>query len=488
MRLRAGLYARVSTEEQIHGYSIEVQLDAMRRFCKERDWTIEAEYIEPGHTATVKERTVFTKLLADCQAGRIDVLITHQLDRFYRNLRLQLETLGQLGQWGVRYVSVTEQIDYTTPEGLLFMSMLGAFNEYFSKALSAKVRRGKLARARSGLSNSPYPPIGYKRVKGSDVYMIDEETAPGVIRAFELYSTGQYSYLKLAMKLASEGYPSGPKGKGVWTERTAITVFRSRFYIGEVRYKDPATGEIIWFPGKHKPLISQELWDKVQEIKATRAYARQPNTKRTYLLQGLLRCSNCGNPLYSETHTFRNWMHSYYRDSAHRKGELCPYGDKTIRVTILDKQVEAIVTRLHLPSDWQEQIVTLANADRDAEEIQRKRQRLYRKLSRLRFLFLEGDMGQEDYRAERDKILSQIQALPVSTETSMIEAGEYLESLGTLWQAATTAQRHELLKGMIEHIEVDVGRERIVSISPYPEFREVWKTTGLEERNGKFYP
>lgn len=99
--MRAGLYARVSREEQAEGYSLDAQLEAMRRFCKERGWAVIREYTEEGYTGTVTDRPAFTEALDDCEAGRLDILLTHQLDRFYRNLALQLETLGKLGRWGV---------------------------------------------------------------------------------------------------------------------------------------------------------------------------------------------------------------------------------------------------------------------------------------------------------------------------------------------------------------------------------------------------
>jgi site-specific DNA recombinase len=139
--MRAGLYARVSREEQAEGYSIDAQLDAMRRFCRDRGWTIAGEYIEPGVSGTTRNRPAFQKVLSDAEQGKLDVLLTHQLDRFYRNLLEQLQTLGQLGQWGVGYLSVTEQIDYSTPQGKLFLSMLGAFNEYYVANLSRLINR-----------------------------------------------------------------------------------------------------------------------------------------------------------------------------------------------------------------------------------------------------------------------------------------------------------------------------------------------------------
>jgi len=216
--MRAGLYARVSSEEQAEGYSIDEQLEAMRRFCKERGWTVVAEYVEPGYSGTVMDRPVFAQVLADCEAGKLDILLTHQLDRFYRNLQLQLETLGQLGKWGVGYLSVTEQIDYSTPQGMLFLSMLGAFNEYYVANLRRETKKGKRGRAKKGLNNASQPAYGYVRDEETGKDVIDPKAAEVVVLAFESYATGLYSDIGVARLLNRKGYkPSGRAKSGKWT-------------------------------------------------------------------------------------------------------------------------------------------------------------------------------------------------------------------------------------------------------------------------------
>ena len=135
--VRAGLYARVSTKEQAEeGYSIEQQFESMRRLCQDRGWRVVAEFEDPGVSGRTSNRPAFQEALKVCEQGALDVLVTHRLDRFYRNLRQQLNTLGKLGEWGVGYVSVIEQIDYSTPEGKLFMQMVGGFNEFYSANLA----------------------------------------------------------------------------------------------------------------------------------------------------------------------------------------------------------------------------------------------------------------------------------------------------------------------------------------------------------------
>jgi DNA invertase Pin-like site-specific DNA recombinase len=181
--------------------------------------------------------------------------LTHQLDRFYRNLQLQLETLGQLGRWGVGYLSVTEQIDYSTPQGMLFLSMLGAFNEYYVANLSRETRKGKRGRAKKGLNNASQPAYGYHRTEeGIDV--VDPETSKAVPLAFESYATGEHSDTSIADLLNREGHPpSGRARSGRWTREGVRYLLTNRFYLGEVQHGDQ------YYPGQHEPLVHRETWD-----------------------------------------------------------------------------------------------------------------------------------------------------------------------------------------------------------------------------------
>jgi DNA invertase Pin-like site-specific DNA recombinase len=295
--MRAGVYARVSREEEAEGYSLDEQIAAMRRFCRDRGWSVVAEYVEPGHSGTVRDRPAFTEALADCEAGNLDILLTHQLDRFYRNLQLQLETLGQLGRWGVGYLSVTEQIDYSTPQGMLFLQMLGAFNEYYVANLRREVRKGKRGRAKKGLNNASMTAYGYERNdKGIDE--IEPKAAEAVNRAFEQYATGEFSDTTIAALLNREGYPpSGRARSGRWTRESVRYLLTNPFYIGHVRH-----GEDL-YPGQHEPLIDRETWDQVQAIRARRGAGKGAGRRaeRVYLLARLACCSECGLRLTSQT-------------------------------------------------------------------------------------------------------------------------------------------------------------------------------------------
>jgi site-specific DNA recombinase len=126
--MRAALYARVSTEEQTEGYSIDAQRRAFHALCQSKGWTPDYEYIEEGksaHTDNIRKRPVFKQAIDDALAGKYDVLVVHKIDRFSRKLKITLEYFEKLGQAGVGFVSIENQMDYSTPTGKFMLVMQG---------------------------------------------------------------------------------------------------------------------------------------------------------------------------------------------------------------------------------------------------------------------------------------------------------------------------------------------------------------------------
>ena len=142
--MRAAGYFRVSDEDQIDGYSLDAQRRAFGEFCRQKGWEAVETYCEEGRSAWVEsiaKRPAFRQMLEDAHSRRFDVLVSHTLDRFSRNLRVMLDAFHTFAQSDVTYVSITQEIDYSKPEGKLFMTMLGAFAQYFSDALSGHTKK-----------------------------------------------------------------------------------------------------------------------------------------------------------------------------------------------------------------------------------------------------------------------------------------------------------------------------------------------------------
>jgi DNA invertase Pin-like site-specific DNA recombinase len=483
--MRAGLYARVSSEEQAEGYSIDAQLDAMRRFCRDRGWTIAGEYTEPGVSGTTGNRPAFQEVLREAETGRLDVLLTHQLDRFYRNLLEQLQTLGQLGQWGVGYLSVTEQIDYSTPQGKLFLSMLGAFNEYYVANLSRETKKSKLQRAKQGKSNASLSPYGYRREEpGKDV--LDPEAGQAVILAFESYLTGKYSDDDIAGILNQAGYPpSGRAESGRWTREAVRYMLNNPFYAGMVRHGDDL------YPGRHEPLIDKAFFDKIQALRRKRNKGRGGGRRsdRVYLLTGLAHCHLCKLRLTGHTSKDRHGAsYSYLRDMADRRGFDCPTGGRMVQTAPLDAEIGDLVARLVLPPDWRAQIVDLVESEDRRAAVGRERARLKEKLRRLQKAYFDVEIDEDTYRRERDEVQVELDALVVPEEPDVVAAGQFLETFAVIWAEANPKERKELLGLLLDEVLVDVAEARIVCVKPKASFVALFQqVSDLQERDGCFH-
>jgi DNA invertase Pin-like site-specific DNA recombinase len=157
---RVAVYVRVSSEEQLEGYSLDAQLRAARATCAERGWRITAEYVEEGRSARYEDlsrRPRFKALIEAADARSFDVVLVHKLDRFARNLLVLLETLGRLGRADVALESCSERLDYATPQGKLFMVLMGGIAQWYSDNLSQETKKGKRERKAQGLYNGLLP-------------------------------------------------------------------------------------------------------------------------------------------------------------------------------------------------------------------------------------------------------------------------------------------------------------------------------------------
>ncbi len=140
--MKVGLYARVSTHDQ---QTLPMQLSAMREYVERRGWTVTLEISEVGSGA--KEREKRDQLLKAARRREIDAIIVWRLDRWGRSLVDLVTTLGELGELGIGFVSLTEALDLTTPTGRAMAGLLAVFAEFERDILRERVKAG-IAEAR----------------------------------------------------------------------------------------------------------------------------------------------------------------------------------------------------------------------------------------------------------------------------------------------------------------------------------------------------
>lgn len=141
--LKAALYVRVSTQDQ----SCELQKRELLQYASARGFTVVTVY-EDKATGTNGDRAQLKQMLSDAKARKFDVLIAWKLDRVFRSLKGMVATLQELGDLGIQFISLKEQIDLTTASGRLMTHIIAAFAEFEAAIIKERVRAG-LANAKA---------------------------------------------------------------------------------------------------------------------------------------------------------------------------------------------------------------------------------------------------------------------------------------------------------------------------------------------------
>src|SRR5579864_2571688 len=138
--MRAAIYARVSTANQ--GQSPEMQLHELGEYCARRGWSVSSEYVDVGISGTKEKRPELDRLLTDAHRRKFDALVVWKFDRFARSVSHLLRALETFQALGIEFVSLSEQMDTSTPTGKMVFTVLGAVAELERSLIVERVRAG----------------------------------------------------------------------------------------------------------------------------------------------------------------------------------------------------------------------------------------------------------------------------------------------------------------------------------------------------------
>ncbi len=137
---RAAIYARVSTSN--NGQSPEMQLRELREFCERRGWSVSEEYVDVAISGSKEDRAELNRLMADAHRRRFDAVVVWKFDRFARSVSHLLRALETFKALGIDFVSLSEQVDTSTPTGKMVFTVLGAVAELERSLIAERVRAG----------------------------------------------------------------------------------------------------------------------------------------------------------------------------------------------------------------------------------------------------------------------------------------------------------------------------------------------------------
>jgi site-specific DNA recombinase len=285
LKRRCAVYTRKSNEE---GLQQEFNsLDAQRESCeayvmsqKGVGWVLVSDrYDDGGFSGGTLERPALRRLLADIEAGRVDVVVVYKMDRLSRSLMDFAKLAEVFDRHGVTFVSTTESFNTTTSVGRLHLHMILSFAEYEREVIGERIRDKFAASRRKGMWMGGWAPLGYD-VKDRKL-VVNGPEAELVRSIFERFvKIG--SATKLAQALAAEGVV-GKRGKPI--DKGAIyKLLNNRLYIGEAVHKGES------YPGEHEAIVHQTRWNEAHFILQESPRKRAGMTRRQTpaLLKGLI--------------------------------------------------------------------------------------------------------------------------------------------------------------------------------------------------------
>ena len=389
--MRVGLYARVSTDQQVRdGDSIQAQLSALKSYCEKNGYEIAGIYTDDGISGTLlNERDELQRLLDDVRSGKIDLLIFTKLDRYFRNLKHYLNTQEVLDKYNVPWIAIWENYETRTPQGRLMVNQMLSFAQFEAEQTGQRINQVFSFKKQNKEVLSGKIPYGYK-IQDKHL-VIDPEKADIVRRVFQTYiSTGGVS--ETLRRTEGLGLPR--------TQRAIKLLLQNQKYIGEC----------YGIENYHEAIIDRETFALVQEMLGRNV--RQTKF-RTYIFSGLCTCSDCGRRLVGTTDKIKpkNERYKVYRCMGHYRAIQDCINSKSLNEKKLEKYLV-------------ENLKDLAFADisvkdkRKATNYDKKIANTEKKISRLKELYLNELITLDDYKHD-------LAAYKADIDTFKAEARKY---------------------------------------------------------------
>ena len=294
-RMRCAVYTRKSSEEGLDQEynSIDAQRDAGHAYIasqRAEGWIpVADDYDDPAFSGGNMERPGLKRLIADIEAGMIDVVVIYKIDRLTRSLADFSKMVEVFERQGVSFVSVTQQFNTTTSMGRLMLNVLLSFAQFEREVTDERIRDKIAASKRKGMWMGGVPPLGYD--VDNRRLVPNPKEAKLIRHIFE-----RFVELGSATKLVKELQLDGATSKA-WTTQDGrvrdgkpidkgliYKLLANRTYLGELRHKE------VWYQAEHLPIVDQVAWDNVQAILATNGRVRGNATRATtpFLLKGIV--------------------------------------------------------------------------------------------------------------------------------------------------------------------------------------------------------
>ena len=320
IRLRVAAYCRVSTEMEEQQSSYQAQVEHYTNAINTNPkWIFAGIYADEGISGTnTKKRVEFNRMIDDCMAGRIDMLITKSISRFARNTLDCISYIRQLRERNIAVYFEKENINTLDCAGELLITILGSLAQEESRSLSTNTRWGVVHRFQQGkiyVNHNKF--LGYTKNANGDLVIVPEE-AELVKRIFRLYLEGE-SIINIKRQFETEGIKT-VTGNDAWSTSVIDKMLSNEKYMGDALLQKTYTVDYLtkkrvvnkgivpqyYVEDSHEAIIPKPLFYRVQEEKARRAAIHKSTNKKSktenaryssrFALTDIMTCAECGKP------------------------------------------------------------------------------------------------------------------------------------------------------------------------------------------------
>ncbi|MGY3479518.1 recombinase family protein [Bradyrhizobium ottawaense] len=334
-KLRCAVYTRKSSEEGLDMAfnSLEAQREACEAYVashKQEGWLLVPDhYDDGGFSGGTLERPALKRLLADIEAGKVDVVVVYKIDRLSRSLMDFAKLVEAFDRRTVTFVSVTQAFNTTTSMGRLTLNILLSFAQFEREVTGERIRDKFAASRKKGMWMGGWAPFGYE-VKNRKLVINDQdaETVRWIFRRFVTLGSATLLSRELKQKDVRNRYGQAID-KGV-----LYKMLNNRTYIGDAVHKGTA------YPGEHDAIIERKLWDAVHSIlqESPRKRGAKHRAQTPALLKGLI--FDSAGVAMSPTHTRRRGkLYRYYVSQQTIKGAAA----STVAFRVPAGEIEEIV-------------------------------------------------------------------------------------------------------------------------------------------------
>jgi site-specific DNA recombinase len=361
MRMRAAIYARVSTDSQQQRGTIASQVAALReRVAGEGDELV-AEFCDDGHSGARLDRPGLDALRDAAEAGLIDTVWCLSPDRLARVYAYQVIVLDELARHGVAVRFTDAPAIDDDPQAKLLTQVQGVIAEYERAKIAERYRRGKLFRSRAGEVIAWRTPYGYHRLPrdstGPARLVVFEPEAAIVRRIFDDYAKGGYSTREIVRRLHADGVPPPTGKRPIWGTSTISRILHNEAYVGRVYFnrtesvagprssrhpKQVTRPRAEWISIAVPSIVDQNTFEAVNRVSRDNSrWSPRRAEPGQWMLRGLVKCGSCGvgvncHKMRGRNGTWHRYYHCRNHDPIKAGGpdKRCP--ERNIRADALD--------------------------------------------------------------------------------------------------------------------------------------------------------